>query len=310
MPPFDQSFSLKGLNNMDIAQVITDRIITELENGTAPWVKPWKNVRNGKHNGQPWNPASGTVYRGANWTFLTLMGSTFTSNAWVTFKQAQALGGNIKTGEKGTPIVFWKPLAVKDKTNPDQITHVPMLKHYYVFNLDQCEDLSLPVREEIAPETWEPCDKAQALTDTLKLSGGLHHGGNEAFFRPSNDSIHMPEKAQFSSRENYYATLLHEAIHATGHKSRLDREKGKRFGDHAYAYEELIAELGAAMLCAHCGLDGDLRHAAYIESWLKALKNDKKFIISAAGKAQAGMDWLINGGKAKAESSEEMPLAA
>ena len=110
-------------------------------------------------------------------------------------------------------------------------------------------------------------------------------------------------------REDQALKLLHEGIHATGHKSRLDREKGKRFGDHAYAYEELIAELGAAMLCAHCGLDGDLRHAAYIESWLKALKDDKKFIISAAGKAQAGMDWLINGGK-KAESSEELPLAA
>jgi antirestriction protein ArdC len=293
---------------MDIAQVITDRIIAELEQGAAPWVKPWKSVRNGNANGQPYNPASGTIYRGANWTYLTIMGATFSSNAWVTLKQANTLGGHVRAGEKGTPIVFWKPLAVKDKTNPDQVNHVPMLKHYYVFNVEQCEDLALPVRESLAPETWEPCDKAQSLTDSLALAGGLHHGGNEAFFRPSNDSIHMPEKGQFRDRESYYATLLHEAVHATGHESRLKREKGKRFGDHAYAYEELIAELGAAMLCAHCGLDGDLRHAAYIESWLKALKNDKKFIISAAGKAQAAMDYLVKG--KQAESIEEMPLAA
>jgi antirestriction protein ArdC len=299
---------------MDIAQVITDRIITELEKGSAPWVKPWRDVKSRKHNGQPWNPASGTVYRGANWTFLTLVGSTFTSNAWITFKQANDLGGYVKKDQKGTPIIFWKPLAIKDKANPDQVTHVPMLKHYYVYNLDQCEDVTLPAPRETEPDysavDWNPCDKAESLIATLKLAGGLHHGGNEAFFRPSTDAIQMPEKGQFASRENYYATLLHEGIHATGHKSRLDREKGKRFGDHAYAYEELIAELGAAMLCAYCGLDGDLRHAAYIESWLKALKDDKKFIISAAGKAQAGMDYMIKGKQESAESSEELPLAA
>lgn len=299
---------------MDIAQVITDRIISELENGATPWVKPWKSVKNRKHNGQPWNPASGTVYRGANWTFLTLMGSTFTNNAWITFKQAQALGGNIKTGEKGTPIVFWKPLAVKDKANPESITHVPMLKHYYVFNLDQCENVSIPARDSKGPDysnpDWNPCEYAESMIQRLELSGGLIHGGNEAFYRPSADSITMPEKGQFASREHYYATLLHEGVHATGSEKRLKREKGKRFGDHAYAYEELIAELGAAMLCAHCGLDGDLRHAAYIESWLKALKSDKKFIISAAGKAQAAMDYLINGKQVSAESSEELPLAA
>ena len=294
---------------MDIAQIITDQIISELENGAAPWVKPWKSVKGRPAAGQPFNPSTGTIYRGVNWAYLSLMQGE-RSNLWLTFKQAQALGGNVRKGAKGVPIVFWKPLSVKDKATGESST-VPMLKHYFVFNLNDCEEVDLPAPKDALPDPqWQPCDKAQALTDTLKLTGGLHHGGNEAFFRPSNDSIHMPEKAQFASRENYYATLLHEAIHATGHKSRLDREKGKRFGDHAYAYEELIAELGAAMLCAHCGLDGDLRHAAYIESWLKALKNDKKFIISAAGKAQAGMDFLINGGKAKQESSEEMPLAA
>jgi antirestriction protein ArdC len=118
----------------------------------------------------------------------------------------------------------------------------------------------------------------------------------------------MPEKGQFRDRESYYATLLHETIHATGHESRLKRLTPARFGSENYAYEELVAELGAAMLCAHCGLDGDLRHADYIASWLKALKDDKKFIISAAGKAQSAMDYLVKG--KQAESIEEMPLAA
>lgn len=294
---------------MDIAQVITDRIIEELEKGAAPWVKPWKDVKGRPAHGQPYNPASGTIYRGVNWTFLSLMGAG-RSNLWITFKQAQALGGTVKTGEKGTPIVFWKPLAVKDKVNPDQVTHVPMLKHYYVFNLDQCENVSLPAPKNPLPEvSWEACDKAEELAASLGLAGGLSHGGNEAYFRPSTDAIVMPEKAQFKTRENYYATLLHESVHATGHDSRLKRITPARFGSENYAYEELVAELGAAMLCAYCGLNGDLRHAAYIESWLKALKNDKKFIISAAGKAQAAMDFLVKG-KAVAEESEEIPLAA
>ena len=296
---------------MDIAQVITDRIIEELEKGAAPWVKPWRDVRNGKHNGQPWNPASGTVYRGINWTYLTLMGSAYSSNAWLTLKQANALGGHVRAGEKGTPIVFWKPLAVKDKVNPEQVAHVPMLKHYYVFNVEQCSDVALPGERDPLPDvTWEPCNKAEELAGRLELAGGLHHGGNSAFFRPSTDAIHMPEKAQFSSRENYYATLLHESVHATGHDSRLKRLTPARFGSENYAYEELVAELGAAMLCAHCGLDGDLRHADYIGSWLKALKDDKKFIISAAGKAQAAMDYLVKGKQESAETAEEMPLAA
>lgn len=296
---------------MDIAQVITDRIIAELEQGSTPWVKPWKAVKNGKHNGQPWNPASGTIYRGVNWTYLGFMGTAYSSNAWLTFKQAESLGGSVKKGEKGTPIVFWKPLAVKDKTNPESITHVPMLKHYFVFNLDQCDGVSIPVRDSLPEPEWEPCDKAQSLVDNLGLAGGLTHGGNQAFFRPSNDSIVMPEKGQFLSRENYYATLLHESVHATGHESRLKRLTPSRFGSEDYAYEELVAELGAAMLCAHCGLDGDLRHAGYIESWLKALKNDKKFIISAAGKAQAAMDYLIKGNASVQDSeADPMPLAA
>ena len=294
---------------MDIAQVITDRIIEELEKGAAPWVKPWRDVKGRPAHGQPYNPASGTVYRGVNWAYLSLMGEG-RSNLWLTFKQAQDLGGTVKKGAKGVPIVFWKPLQVKDKVTGEAGV-VPMLKHYFVFNAQDCEEISLPTPKNPLPEiTWDACDKAEELAGRLELAGGIHHGGNSAFFRPSTDAIHLPEKAQFSSRSNYYATLLHESVHATGHESRLKRLTPARFGSENYAYEELVAELGAAMLCAYCGLDGDLRHADYIGSWLKALKDDKKFIISAAGKAQSAMDYLVKGNQESAETAEEMPLAA
>lgn len=293
---------------MDIAQIITDQIISELENGAAPWVKPWKSVKGRPAAGQPFNPSTGTIYRGVNWAYLSLMQGE-RSNLWLTFKQAQALGGNVRKGAKGVPIVFWKPLSVKDKATGESST-VPMLKHYFVFNLSDCEEVDLPAPKDALPSPeWEPCDKAEELHARLALSGGLHHGGNDAFYTPSKDAVFMPEKAQFSSRESYYATLMHESIHATGHEKRLKRLTPARFGSENYAYEELVAELGAAMLCAHCGLDGELRHAGYIQSWLKALKNDKKFIISASGKAQAACDFLIKG-MASAQESEDMPLAA
>jgi antirestriction protein ArdC len=133
----------------------------------------------------------------------------------------------------------------------------------------------------------------------LELAGDLSHGGDSAYYRPSTDQIVMPPMAAFNSPENYHATLLHESVHATGHEKRLKRLTPTRFGSSEYAYEELVAELGAAMLCAYCGVNGDLRHSGYIDSWLKALKNDKQFILSAAGKAQAAMDYLTKTAQAE-----------
>jgi antirestriction protein ArdC len=130
------------------------------------------------------------------------------------------------------------------------------------------------------------------IVDKLALSGGLTHAGDRAYYRPSTDAIVMPPMAAFNGASEYHATLLHESVHATGHKSRLDRLTPARFGSDDYAYEELVAELGAAMLCCKLGIDGDLRHAGYLDSWLKALRNDKKFILSASAKAQAAMDYL------------------
>jgi antirestriction protein ArdC len=285
--------------SIDIAQLITDRIISELEKGATPWVKPWKRLKGQPGEGMPFNPSSGTVYRGMNHIWLSMMQGAYPAPYWVTFKQAQAMGGMVKAGEKGTPVVYWNVNRKETMgDNGEKVTSAyAFIKHYFVFNVAQCEGLDLSIEAQPEPEpepaSFDQSPAVMALIDRLALKGGLHHGGDSAFFRPSTDSINMPPLAAFNDAGQYHATLLHESIHATGHDSRLKRLTPARFGSEEYAYEELVAELGAAMLCAKLGIDGDLRHAGYIESWLKALRNDKKFIISAAGKAQAALDWLI-----------------
>lgn len=285
----------------DIAQTITDRIISELEKGSAPWVKPWRMLKGQPASGMAYNPASGTVYRGINQFWLNMLQGAYPSNAWVTFKQAQAMGGNVKAGEKGTGVVYWnvhKKEGIGD--NGETVTSAyAFIKQYWVFNVSQCENLDIPEPEPIPEPDWNPEPSVLAIVDRLELADGLTHAGDQAYYRPSTDAIVMPPMAAFNSAANYHATLLHECVHATGHEKRLKRLTPSRFGSEEYAYEELVAELGAAMLCAHTGIDGDLRHAGYIESWLKALRNDKKFILSAAGKAQAAMDYLTKQAQAE-----------
>jgi antirestriction protein ArdC len=291
-----------SIMSLDIAQHITDRIIAELEKGATPWVKPWKTLRAMPGAGMPFNPISGTLYRGMNHFWLAMQ--PFEVPYYVTFKQAQSLGATVKAGEKGTPIVYWSINKKEGKdSNGDTVTSsYAFIKHYYVFNISQCEDLVLPAMPEPPAPSFDISSDVMAVVDRLELKGGLSHGGDSAYYRPSTDSISMPGLAAFNKPEHYHATLLHESVHATGAKHRLDRDfsKSRRFGDEHYAAEELVAELGAAMLCAHLGIDGDLRHAGYIGNWLKALRNDKKYILTASAQAQKALDFLT-----KTESVEE-----
>ena len=274
---------------MNIAQTITNSIIDQLEAGTAPWVKPWNS------NGidAPYNPIAKRYYNGINFIQLSMMpGST---HNWVTYKQAQSVGAQVRKGSKGVPVIYFSPLEVKDRVT-DEVKKIPMLKTYTVFNADQVDGLELPApAERTMNESIASCE---AFIKTQRAI--IKHGGDRAFYVPSADYIQLPELDQFKSSADYYATSLHELAHWTGHESRLNRDFSGRFGNEAYAFEELVAELGSAMLCAHLKLDGQLQHTNYIANWLEVLKNDPKNILKAGALAQKILDYTI-----KTEEAEE-----
>ena len=276
----------------DLYQMVTDRIIEALELGTPPWICPWRDG-----TALPSNLATGKPYRGINVLMLHMasLSCCYPDNRWLTLRQANELGGCIKKGEHGTPIVFFKLKEVDDPHAPDSVETeskrvVPMLRGYTVFNASQVE--FLPERFSLGQQ---PQWNAVAAVDTVLRESGaeIRHGGNRAFYAPGEDFIQIPPTSWFSDADDYYAVALHELTHWTGHPSRLARTLGRRHGIEPYAFEELVAEMGAAFLCAHCGIPGRVEHAAYIDSWLDALKRDKRLIFTAAGAAQKAMDFAL-----------------
>ena len=207
----------------------------------------------------------------------------------------------VKKGEHGTRIVFYSPIK-KDVVNPETMMTeeavYACLKTYYVFNAEQVEGIEIKPVSSIDKPFMNNIEVDNLVTRTQAV---VRHGGNSAYYKSDDDYINMPLKSDFNDEPSYYATLLHELTHWSGAKHRLDRTKGKRFGDTAYAFEELIAELGAAFLCQQHGISGDLRHAGYIDSWLKALKNDNKAIFKASGLAQQASDFILACGTEKQE---------
>ena len=270
----------------DKQQEITDKLVALIESGQLPWRKPWTDSQG--VGVMPSNAISGKDYSGINVVLLWM--SEFTDNRWLTFKQAQDLGGNVMKGEKSEFITFYKQCS-KETTNNDgtkEKSNYSMLKFYSVFNIEQCEGLNMDKVKGSAPTPLvEPVEaKSVALDVALACGAEVRHGGNTACFIPSADLIKMPNYEQFGDGTDYANTLLHELTHWTGHNTRLDRLKAKRHGDSAYAFEELIAELGSAFLAAEYGVElRDIEHASYLQSWLKALKNDSKFIFQAAAAA-------------------------
>jgi len=270
-----------------VYQQVTDRIIAELEKGAAPWIKPWISYSANEDQ----NIVSKKNYQGINRLILGMSG--YSQPYWASFKQWEAMGASVKKGEKGTMIVFYSPIK-KDALNPEtgnvEQSMYHCLKSYYVFNVDQVEGFTI---EKPAADDAKPFNPMPALDDRIiKTGANIKHGSNSAFYRPSEDSIHLPNKTDFKSESDYYATALHEIVHWSGAPARLDRTKGKRFADAAYAFEELVAELGAAFLCQDYKIEGDLRHADYIGSWLKCLKEDNKAIFNAAALAQKSADYI------------------
>lgn len=275
----------------DIYAQVTNSIIAALEQGTPPWVCPWQ-----KNASLPSNLATGKSYRGINTLSLYVesMARNYTDSRWLTFRQANELGLRIRKGEHGTPIIFYRLRELQDKSGESPDTEhkrsIPMLKTFTVFNVRQLEALPEQFLQRPVKE-WEPVELAEQVI--AKTGAVICHGGGRAFYRPSGDFIQLPAKSLFVTPENYYATALHELCHWTGHNSRLNRVLAGRRDIEAYAYEELVAEIGAAFLCAHSGLSARLKHASYISNWLDALRRDKRLIFVAAGAAQKAADFVL-----------------
>ncbi|MEZ5938375.1 MAG: zincin-like metallopeptidase domain-containing protein [Hyphomonadaceae bacterium] len=286
-------------NRPDIYTRITNQIISSLEQGVKPWTQPWNAAHAAGPVSRPLRH-SGETYSGINVLVLwaTAMERGYAGPIWMTFKQALELGGCVRKGEKSSPVVYAGSLnrtEQDDKTGEDVERTIPFLKGYTVFNIEQIDGLPAHYYAPAA-DTKNP-DQRVAEADAFFAStrADIRHGGNSAFYAPGPDFVQMPNFDAFRSAEDYYASLAHECTHWTRHKSRLDRDFGReKFGDAGYAREELVAELGAAFLCADLGLGLKDRddHAAYIGHWLQVLREDKRAIFSAAAHAQRACDFL------------------
>ena len=271
---------------MDLYKEITDRMIKEMEQGVIPWKKPWMEA------GKAISHTTGKPYSLLNQMLLGKAGE------WLTFKQVNAEGGYVRKGEKSSLCVFWKWIDKEDEET-GEIEQVPFLRYYNVFHISQCEGIAAQ-NAAMVEHPANPDEAADAIiADYVKREGVTieHREGNAAFYQPSLDRIVLPMMKQFSQTAEYYGTAFHELTHSTGHVKRLARLDGTaNFGGEEYSKEELVAEIGSAALVHHCGIEtADSFHnsAAYVQNWLTALKNDKRFIVSAAGKAEKAVNFIL-----------------
>lgn len=305
-------------DKVDVYQEVTDKVIAALEAGVIPWSKPWRPAfGDNAHR----NLSSKKAYRGINVFLLDLAAMTegYESPYWITFKQARDLAykqwlrdeakkdtdehrahfdknvtAGVRKGEKSTMVVFFKPIKIKEKgkdgVEKDKV--IPLLKYYRVFNIEQCDGVPAPVVEEV--EEFKAIDKAQQILDEMPQRPKLRHSGDRAYYSPMTDSVTLPKRENFKAPEHYYGTAFHEMVHATGHESRIGRIKDwATFGTEPYAQEELVAEMGAAMLCGVARVEVPIEHnAAYVSNWLTKLNNDKKLVVMAASQAQKAADFI------------------
>jgi putative DNA primase/helicase len=281
----------------DFRQDLTDRIITELEAGTAPWQKPWDGSV--AQSLQPFNPVSGTQYRGGNRLWLTMQG--YDDPRWCTYKQAAAQGWQVRKGEKSALIEFWKWSNEVERVNEEtgeieklQVRRdTPIVRFANVFNASQIDNV--PVLERVSGGyEWESLQMAETIINRSGVPF-LFDTVDRAYYRPSTDQIHMPAREAFPSASQFYATALHELGHASGHASRLGRDLSGDFGSADYAKEELRAELASYFLSARLGIEFDVgHHAAYVSSWIKVLKEDKNEIFRASRDAEGISEYVMN----------------
>ena len=284
---------------MDVYAIVTEKIINLLESGVVPWRRPWTST------GLPRNLVSKKPYRGVN-VFL-LSASKYVSPFWLTYRQANELGGHVRKGEESTIVVFWKVGDLKenaedaDHEQPEPKTRRRFLLRYYrVWNLEQCElpQAVLDKLPKIETHEHDPIEAAERIIAAMPEPPEIQHAGSKAFYSPITDRITLPSRELFASAEEYYATALHETVHSTGHQKRLAREgicEVAPFGFAVYSKEELCAEMGAAYLCAQAGISTVVidNQAAYVAGWLKKLRDDRKLLIHAAAQAQHAADYVL-----------------
>ncbi|MEA3253284.1 MAG: zincin-like metallopeptidase domain-containing protein [Pseudomonadota bacterium] len=295
----------------DIYTRITDKIITDLEQGVRPWMKPWKAEHAAgritkplRHNGQPYNGINILML----WAAAAAIG--YSAPIWMTFHQARELGGHVRKGEKGEQVVYANTITrtETDADSGEEIDQtIPFMKGYTVFNVEQIEGLPNHYYQTAGP-VLDPVQRIARADAFFAATGAdIRHGGNQAYYAIGTDRIQMPPFEAFRDAESHFATLAHEICHWTRHPERLNREFGrKRWGDAGYAQEELVAELGSAFLAADLGIELEPRpdHSAYIASWLEVLRNDKRAIFRAAAHAQRAADYLHSLQLATAEAAE------
>ena len=292
---------------MKVQDIVTQKIIEQLEKGVVPWQKPWQCA------GSPKNLITKKPYRGINVLLLALAGRE--SEWWLTFKQVKKLGGSVKGGEKSTLIVFWNVYekeVVDAETGEVNKQKRYTLRYYNVFNAEQTTGIKYAKPEQ---RQFSPIEEAERIVAGYTDAPEVKYGGGRAYYSPIEDNIGLPKKENFTSDEGYYTTLFHEFAHSTGHKSRLARKEvveANFFGTEDYSKEELVAELTASILSAQAGIvDKTLKNSAsYIKHWLKALKDDTSLIIKASSQAQKAVDYIQGKVEKKAVEPKEEPKVA
>jgi len=275
--------------NAKIAEIVTSKIIAELEKGNCIWLKSWKN--------NPISHQTKKPYTGINHWILNLqsMEKEYKDNLWLTYKQATRLKGNVKKGEHGTPIIFFQMVEYKDKDNAEKIKSIPLLRYFNVFNISQTENITVP--DWFDNKENNQIMEAESIYNNMQNKPELKHGGEKSAYYPTDDYIQIPDITKFKNSNAYYATLYHEMIHATGNEKRLNRNIKNIFGDQEYSKEELTAEMGSSILNHHAGINTEellKNNAGYIQSWLKILKDDKSLIIKASSQAEKAVKYILN----------------
>tara|TARA_R110002073_G_scaffold335234_3_gene526698 strand:- start:2882 stop:3808 length:927 start_codon:yes stop_codon:yes gene_type:complete len=305
---------VKSNQHKDLYQEITDKIIAEMEQGRLPWVQPWDSSHTACAVGLPVNASTQRQYSGIN--ILILWGAVFdrdfTSQNWLTFKQAKALGGTVRKGEHGQVVCYadrFTPQSEREQAKAEgrEAQSIPFLKRYRVFNIDQCD--GLPNDIMASPQPLPERETIPRAEELAKASGAdFRHGGDRAFYSPSLDYIQLPPQPAFTDQINYYRTLFHELSHQTGHPSRLNRDQTGSFGSKTYAREELVAEMGSAFICAALNIVPTVRHADYLAGWMDVLKEDKRAMFRAASQACKVAEYLfaLEQGATKATTEQEV----